>query len=39
MLSEAFSKIFLFFYVHQYSDRFDYIKERQWAIYFNSQNK
>ena len=32
-----FSKIFLFFYLPQYSNRFDYNRDRRRAIYFNNQ--
>jgi len=32
-----FSKIFLFFDLPQYSNRFDYILDRRRAIYFNNQ--
>ena len=32
-----FSTIFLFFDLPQYSDRFDYIRDRRRAIYFNNQ--
>jgi len=32
-----FSKIFLFFDLPQYSNRFDYIRDRHRAIYFNNQ--
>ena len=32
-----FSKIFLFFDLPQYSNRFDYIRDRRRAIYFNTQ--
>jgi len=32
-----YSTIFLFFDVPQYSDRFDYIKDRRRAFYFNNQ--
>ena len=37
-LSDAFCfKIFLFFDIPQYSNRFNYIKDRRWAICFNNQ--
>ena len=32
-----FPKIFLFFDLPQYSNRFDYIRDRRCAIYFNNQ--
>jgi len=32
-----FSEVFLLFYVPQYSDRFDYIKDIRPAVYFNNQ--
>ena len=35
-LSDAFSNI-LFFDVPQDSNRFNYIKDRRWAVYFNNQ--
>jgi len=36
-LSDVFSKIFLFFDLPQHSNRFDYIRDRRRAIYFNNQ--
>ena len=38
-LSDVFSKIFLFFDLPQYSNRFDYIRDRRRAIYFNFNNQ
>ena len=36
-LSHVFSQMFLFFDLPQYSNRFDYIRDRRRAIYFNNQ--